>query len=115
MALLQSSLRFIRRARRWPITLPVSSLRRPVRCSNSDSRGCASGTAAAAEATPRPGLLGLPARRPVIFGAVVSAAKTCLSDGFVQLYVEQRDEIDWRRNVIFGKRSTGCDWQQQLV
>jgi hypothetical protein len=45
----------------------------------------------------------------------VSAAKTCLSDGFVQLYVEQRDEIDWRRNVIFGKRSTGCDWQQQLV
>jgi hypothetical protein len=28
--------------------------------------------------------------------------KTCLADGLVQKYLEERDEIDWRRNLIFG-------------
>ena len=57
---------------------------------------------ASAEPPPRPGLLGLPARRPLLFGAVISCFKTCLADGLVQKYLEERDEIDWRRNLIFG-------------
>ncbi|CAK9059084.1 unnamed protein product [Durusdinium trenchii] len=40
-------------------------------------------------------------RRPFLFGVAVSAVKTCASDFFAQKVVEQREQVDLRRNFIF--------------
>jgi hypothetical protein len=44
----------------------------------------------------------IPARYPLGFGAGISCLKTSGSDLLVQKVVEQRDEIDWKRNAAFG-------------
>lgn len=38
---------------------------------------------------------------PVITGVVTSGVKTTVADMFAQKVVEQRDEIDWKRNLVF--------------
>ena len=64
----------------------------------------AKASAAVRAATPRLGLLSLAARRPIAFGAILSGAKTCLADGLVQVFGEGKEvnQIDWRRNAVFG-------------
>ena len=44
----------------------------------------------------------IPARYPLGFGAGVSCIKTSGSDLLVQKIVEQREEVDWKRNIAFG-------------
>lgn len=41
-------------------------------------------------------------RYPLAFGAGVSCVKTSGSDLLVQKVIEQREEIDWKRNIAFG-------------
>lgn len=46
-------------------------------------------------------ILRLPRERPVAFGMGFSALKTSFSDFLVQKFLEQRDEIDMKRNMSF--------------
>eukprot|EP00929_Paragymnodinium_shiwhaense_P079500 TRINITY_DN4139_c0_g2_i1.p1 TRINITY_DN4139_c0_g2~~TRINITY_DN4139_c0_g2_i1.p1 ORF type:complete len:225 (+),score=37.01 TRINITY_DN4139_c0_g2_i1:173-847(+) len=46
-------------------------------------------------------LLSFPARRPIVFGVGISALKTSAADTFVQLYIEEKKELDWRRSAVF--------------
>jgi len=39
---------------------------------------------------------------PLGFGAGLSCVKTSGSDLLVQKVVEQREEVDWKRNIAFG-------------
>ena len=45
-------------------------------------------------------------KHPFAFGVTISTVKTSFSDLLVQKVVEKRDEIDWRRNLVFA--SFGC-------
>jgi predicted amino acid-binding ACT domain protein len=47
-------------------------------------------------------LKSIPIQYPLSFGAGLSCAKTSGSDLLVQKVVEQRDEVDWKRNIAFG-------------
>lgn len=47
-------------------------------------------------------LKSIPARYPLGFGAGVSCIKTSGSDLLVQKVVEQREDVDWKRNIAFG-------------
>jgi predicted amino acid-binding ACT domain protein len=47
-------------------------------------------------------LKSVPLKYPMAFGAGLSCVKTSGSDLLVQKVVEQRDEIDWKRNIAFG-------------
>jgi predicted amino acid-binding ACT domain protein len=47
-------------------------------------------------------LMSIPLKYPMSFGAGLSCVKTSGSDLLVQKVVEQRDEIDWKRNIAFG-------------
>jgi len=48
----------------------------------------------------------IPIKYPLSFGITISTAKTSFSDLLVQKVVEQREEIDWRRNAAFA--TFGC-------
>jgi len=48
----------------------------------------------------------IPIKHPLAFGVGVSTVKTCASDLLVQVVVEQREEIDWKRNAAFA--TFGC-------
>ena len=43
----------------------------------------------------------VPAKYPLAFGAILSCVKTSGSDLLVQKVVEQRDQVDWKRNAAF--------------
>jgi predicted amino acid-binding ACT domain protein len=43
----------------------------------------------------------IPMKYPMGFGVVLSGTKTSFSDLLVQKVVEQREEVDWRRNAAF--------------
>lgn len=47
-------------------------------------------------------LKAIPLKYPMAFGAGLSCVKTSGSDLLVQKVVEQRDEVDWKRNIAFG-------------
>jgi predicted amino acid-binding ACT domain protein len=57
--------------------------------------------AAAATGTLLCRLKQIPVRYPLAFGMVFSGLKTSFSDLLVQKVVEQREQIDWRRNSAF--------------
>jgi len=42
-----------------------------------------------------------PVKHPVVFGGAVSAAKTSASDYSAQKFVEKKEQIDVRRNLVF--------------
>lgn len=44
----------------------------------------------------------IPIKYPLGFGAGLSCVKTSGSDLLVQKVVEQREEVDWKRNLAFG-------------
>lgn len=46
-------------------------------------------------------LKSIPIQYPLLFGGGLSCVKTSGSDLLVQKVVEQRDDIDWKRNVAF--------------
>jgi len=46
-------------------------------------------------------LRAIPARHPFMFAIGVTTVKTGTADLFVQKYVEKREEVDWRRNMVF--------------
>ncbi|KAL7528502.1 hypothetical protein ACHAWF_002588 [Thalassiosira exigua] len=48
----------------------------------------------------------IPVRHPLAFGVGVSTVKTSASDLLVQVVVEERKEIDWKRNAAF--MAFGC-------
>lgn len=48
----------------------------------------------------------IPIKYPFYFGVVISTAKTSVSDLIVQKVVQQREEIDWKRNLTFA--TFGC-------
>ncbi|KAL9179914.1 hypothetical protein ACHAXT_007884 [Thalassiosira profunda] len=48
----------------------------------------------------------IPIKHPLAFGVGVSTAKTSASDLLVQVVVEQKKEIDWKRNAAFA--TFGC-------
>ena len=48
----------------------------------------------------------IPIKHPLAFGVGVSTIKTSASDLLVQVVVEQREEIDWKRNAAFA--TFGC-------
>jgi len=48
----------------------------------------------------------IPIQYPFLFGAGLSTVKTSASDLIVQKVVQQKEEIDWRRNLAFA--SFGC-------
>ena len=48
----------------------------------------------------------IPAKHPFAFGVVISTVKTSVSDLIVQKVVQQKEEIDWKRNLAFA--SFGC-------
>lgn len=48
----------------------------------------------------------IPVRHPLAFGVGVSTLKTSASDLLVQVVVEQRKEVDWKRNAAFA--TFGC-------
>lgn len=51
-------------------------------------------------------LANIPVKYPFTFGVVLSTAKTSVSDLVVQKVVQQKEEIDWKRNLAFA--SFGC-------
>jgi len=51
-------------------------------------------------------LASIPVKHPLAFGIAISTTKTSVSDLIVQKVVQQREEIDWRRNLAFA--SFGC-------
>jgi len=51
-------------------------------------------------------LASIPTKHPLAFGVVISTFKTSFSDLLVQKVVEQKEEIDWKRNAAFG--AFGC-------
>ena len=40
-------------------------------------------------------------RHAMLFGSIVTGAKTCVADLLVQTKWEERESIDWRRNAVF--------------
>ena len=48
----------------------------------------------------------IPIKHPLAFGVGVSTIKTSASDLLVQVVVEQKEEIDWKRNAAFA--TFGC-------
>lgn len=43
-----------------------------------------------------------PVKHPLAFGLCISTVKTSACDLLVQVAIEKREEIDWRRNAFFG-------------
>jgi hypothetical protein len=44
----------------------------------------------------------IPIKRPLAFGLCISTAKTSACDLLVQITIEKKERIDWRRNAFFG-------------
>ncbi|KAL3807037.1 hypothetical protein ACHAXA_010424 [Cyclostephanos tholiformis] len=44
----------------------------------------------------------IPAQHPLAFGLGISTVKTSACDLLVQVAIERKKEIDWKRNVFFG-------------
>mmetsp|Transcript_37198 Transcript_37198/g.81458 ORF Transcript_37198/g.81458 Transcript_37198/m.81458 type:complete len:428 (+) Transcript_37198:190-1473(+) len=51
-------------------------------------------------------LSAIPTKHPLAFGVGISTFKTMFSDAVVQKVVEQKEELDWKRNLAFG--AFGC-------
>mmetsp|Transcript_24849 Transcript_24849/g.40047 ORF Transcript_24849/g.40047 Transcript_24849/m.40047 type:complete len:481 (-) Transcript_24849:249-1691(-) len=59
------------------------------------------GFAAAGGAAAGTGILSLPAKHPVTFGASFTSMKTTVADIFVQKVIEGRSEMDFKRTAVF--------------
>ena len=51
-------------------------------------------------------LISIPTKHPLAFGVAISTTKTSVSDLLVQKVVEQKENVDWRRNAAFA--AFGC-------
>lgn len=40
--------------------------------------------------------------RPVVTGVITSGLKTCAADLFAQKLLEKKEDVDWKRNAVYG-------------
>ncbi len=60
-------------------------------------------------------LLQIPIKYPFLFGTITTGFKNGVVDGMVQVYVEDAEKIDWRRNMVFVTFGAGFSGYEILL